>query len=134
MIISVEVKARIRKACKEIRSVMYIRCRLMGSRAVWCWLARIIRGRSQQVRTKRGAERGSVAAYKFREVQPVSDIFLSQVRLASAIVRLWRRVVGHSHLAGVIQAVGMSIMVGIKIFNIGGGLGFVGGQYRGYER
>jgi len=33
----------------------------MGSEAVWFWLARIIRGRSQQVRTKRGVERGSVA-------------------------------------------------------------------------
>lgn len=44
-------------------SVIYIRCRLMGSEEVWFWLARIIRGRSQQVRVRRGVERGSVAIY-----------------------------------------------------------------------
>ena len=51
----------IRKICREVRRVMYIRWRLIGSRAVWFWLARIMRGRSQQVRTRRGADKGSVA-------------------------------------------------------------------------
>lgn len=55
------LKARIRKICKDVSSVMYIRCRLVGSEDVWCWLARIIKGRSQQVRASRGVERGSVA-------------------------------------------------------------------------
>lgn len=40
---------------------MYIRCRLIGSVVVWFWLARIIKGRSQQVKTRRGVERRSVA-------------------------------------------------------------------------
>lgn len=40
---------------------MYIRWRLIGSEEVWFWLARIIRGRSQHVRTKRGVDRASVA-------------------------------------------------------------------------
>lgn len=61
MISSVALKARIRKICRDVRSVMYMRCRLMGSEEVWCWLAKIIRGRSQQVRASRGVERGSVA-------------------------------------------------------------------------
>ena len=50
-----------RKNCRDVSRVMYIRWRLMGSRAVWFWLARIISGKSQQVRTKRGVDRGSVA-------------------------------------------------------------------------
>ena len=54
-------KAKIRKICRDVRRVIYIRCRLIGSVAVWFWLARIIRGRSQQVSTRRGVERGSVA-------------------------------------------------------------------------
>lgn len=61
MIISVAPKARIRKICRDVKRVMYIRWRLIGSGAVWFWLARIIRGRSQQVSTRRGVERGSVA-------------------------------------------------------------------------
>ena len=50
-----------RKICRDVRRVIYIRGRLIGSRAVWFWLAKIIRGRSQQVRTSRGVDRRSVA-------------------------------------------------------------------------
>lgn len=53
--------AIIRKICKEVNRVIYIRWRLMGSGAVWFWLAKIISGRSQQVRTRRGVDKGSVA-------------------------------------------------------------------------
>jgi hypothetical protein len=42
--------------------------------------------------------------------------------------------VGHSHFAGVSQAVGTSISVGIRIFSIVGGLGFVGDRSRGFGR
>lgn len=38
-----------------------MRWRLIGSEDVWFWLARIIRGRSQQVRTRSGVDRASVA-------------------------------------------------------------------------
>lgn len=51
----------------------------------------------------------------------MSERFLSQDRLAKAIIKLWARVVGHSHLAGDSQAVGTSMRVGIKIFSIGVG-------------
>ena len=60
----------------------------MGSEEVWFWLARIIKGRSQQVRVRRGVERGSVAMYWFKKDQPVSAEILNQVKLASAIIRL----------------------------------------------
>lgn len=98
MMISVAPKAIIRKICREVRRVKYIRCRLAGSGLVWFWLARIIRGRSQQVRTRRGVERVSVARYELSDVHPVSERFFSQVRLARAIRRLCVNVVGHSHL------------------------------------
>lgn len=61
MMISVALNARIRKNCREVSRVIYIRWRLIGSWAVWFWLARIINGRSQQVRTSRGVDNGSVA-------------------------------------------------------------------------
>lgn len=41
---------------------------------------------------------------------------------------------GHNHLAGVSQAVGISIRVGMRIFNIVGGLSFLGGRSHGYGR
>lgn len=41
---------------------------------------------------------------------------------------------GHSHLLGTNQVVGISMRVGSKIFNIVGGLSFVNGQSRGYEQ
>lgn len=53
--------ARIRKAWREIRRQMNVRWREMGSVRVWFWLARIIKGRSQQARTSKGADRGSIA-------------------------------------------------------------------------
>lgn len=116
--ISVALKAKIRKICKDVKRVMYIRWRFKGSWAVWFWLARIISGKSQQVRTRSGVDRGSVAMYWLREVQPVSDRFSNQVRLASAIIRLWAKAVGHNHFEGTIQVVGTSISVGIRIFSI----------------
>jgi len=61
MMISVAPNAMIRKSWREVNSVMYIRWRFSGSGVMWFWLARIISGRSQQVRTRSGVERGSVA-------------------------------------------------------------------------
>lgn len=61
MMISVAPKAKIKNTWREVRSEIYIRCRLTGSELVWFWLARIISGRSQQVRTRSGVDRGSVA-------------------------------------------------------------------------
>lgn len=118
--------AIIRNTCRDVNRLMYVRWRLTGSSAVWLWLAKIIRGSSQQVRTRRGVERGSVAMKGVRQDQPVSDVFFSQVRLANAMIRLWERVIGHNHLAGASQAVGRSIRVGISIFSIVRGLRFEG--------
>lgn len=42
-------------------------------------------------------------------------------------------VAGQSHLEGSSQVVGTSINVGMRIFSIVGGLGFVSGQFRGCE-
>lgn len=92
----------------------------MGSEAVWFWLARIIRGNNQQVRTRRGVDKGSVAIYRLSEAQPVSDRLSSQVRLASAMIRLCARVEGHNHFGLTNQAVGTSMSVGIRIFSIVG--------------
>lgn len=54
-------------------------------------------------------------------LHPVSDIFFNQDRLAVAIKRLWRRVVGHSHFLGATHVTGISIRVGTRIFSIVGG-------------
>lgn len=131
MIISVALNAKMRKNWREVRSEMYIRWRFRGSRDMWFWLARIISGSNQQVRTSRGVERVSVAIYRLRVVQPVSERFFSQVRLNNAIVRLCIRAVGQSHLGGTSQIVGINIRVGMRIFSIVVGLGFVVGLCRG---
>ena len=70
------------------------------------------------MRTKRGVDRGSVAINGLTVDQPVSMVFFSQERLKSAIIILWARVVGQSHLEGVSQAVGTSMRVGTRIFSI----------------
>lgn len=85
---------------------------------MWFWLARIISGSSQQVRTNRGVDRGSVPIYKLEVAQPVSESHLSQLRLIRAMRRLWAVVVVHSHLGEVSQIVGNSMIVGSRIFSI----------------
>lgn len=67
---------------------MKMRWRLIGSWEVCCWLARIISGRSQQVRVNRGVEMGSVAMEQFRKDHPVSAVDFSQVRLTREMIRL----------------------------------------------
>lgn len=71
---SVAENARMRKNWREMRRVMYIRCREGGSDTVWFWLARIIRGSNQQVKTVSGADRGSRAIIWFKLVQPVVEL------------------------------------------------------------
>lgn len=110
-----------RKTCRDVRRVMYIRWRFKGSEDRWFWLARIISGRSQQVRTRRGDDKGSVAIWGVKKAHPVSAVFLNQVKLARAISRLCSRADGQSHLAGVAQIVGTSIRVGVRTINIEGG-------------
>lgn len=87
-------------------------------------------GSNQQVSTRRGVDRGSVAMQKLRVDQPVSAGWVSQERLINAISRLCTRAEGHTHFAGAIQVVGISIRVGTKTFSIVGGLGFEDGQCR----
>jgi len=45
---------------------------------MWFWLAKIIRGRSQHERIRRGVERGSVAIRGFIKDHPVSEVCISQ--------------------------------------------------------
>lgn len=53
---------------------------------------------------------------------------------AVAMIRLWANEADHTHLPGTSQSVGMSIIEGIRIFNIGGDLGSAGDLSRGFER
>jgi len=121
MKISVAPKARIRKNWREVRREMYVRCRLSGSWAMWFWLARVISGRSQQERIRRGVDKGSAAISGFMKDHPVSEEWVSQCRLTRAMIRLCVRDVGHSHLGGASQIVGNNIIVGRRIFSIVGG-------------
>ena len=56
-------------------------------------------GSSQHERTRRGEDTGSVAMYAFKDFQPVSEVWASQVRLSVEIKRLWAKTVGQSHFA-----------------------------------
>lgn len=85
------------------------------------------------MRTNKGIDRGSIPIYRLDIIQPVSDDHLIQVKLIKAIIRLWSVVVVQSHLDGVSQIVGKSIIVGIKIFSIVVNLGLVGDLCRGFE-
>lgn len=71
--------------------------------------------------TKRGVERGSRAIKLLSNHQPVSPGLLSHKRLKIAIMRLCARAEGQMCLDGASQVVGMSIIVGIRIFSIVGG-------------
>lgn len=129
--ISVAPNAMIRKVCSEARSVMYDRCRLIGSGLMWFWLAKIMSGSSQHVSTNRGVDSGSVARYELEAAHPVSDVHLNQVKLISAISRLCAVVIDHNHLGDTNQIVGNSIIVGINTFSIVIDLSFVVGRFRG---
>lgn len=96
----------------------YVRCWLGVEEAVWFWLAKIIRGKSQQDRIKRGVDKGSVPISVLRVDHPISEGHLNHNRLRKAIVRLWVSADDHNHLAGVSQIVGMSIIVGVRIISI----------------
>jgi len=87
-----------RKNWSDVSSEMYVRWRFAGSWVMWFWLARIISGSSQQESTRRGVESGSVAISGFIVDQPVSDEHINQCRLARAIIRLWPREDGQTHL------------------------------------
>jgi len=88
---------------------------------MWFWLARIINGRSQHERMRRGVDRGSVAMSGFMKDHPVSEGWVSQWMLINAIISPWAREEGHNHLGEVSQIVGKSMSVGRRIFNIVGG-------------
>lgn len=87
--ISVELNARVNKICNEINKIIKDRCRTSGSAIMWFWLAKIIRGRSQQDNTRSGVDRGSVAKYKFDVVHPASESHFIHIKLMIAITKLW---------------------------------------------
>lgn len=70
---SVAPKARMRKNWREVSREMYVRWRLIGSCAIWFWLARVIKGRSQHERMRRGVDSESVAMRGPMKDQPVSE-------------------------------------------------------------
>ena len=69
-----------------------------------------------------------------RCVHPASDEVHSQGRLNVAINRLLAVVVVQSHFLEHVHVSGISAKVGIRIFSIVGGLGFLSGQIRGSVR
>ena len=132
MITSVAPKAIIRNDCRVIISVTYRRWRCSGSEVMWLWLAIIIKGKSQHDKTRRGLESGSVPIKRLMLAQPVSQGFFSHTRLSVAISRLLVVVTCQNHFLGESQVAGMSISVGIRIFSIVVGLGFVVDLSHGY--
>lgn len=121
----------IKKDWSRTIRVIYVRWRARGSEDMWFWLARIIRGRSQHERIRRGLERESVPKYELRHIHPEAQDVLAQKRLTAAIRRLFTVAVCQIHLWFENQVAGMSIRVGTKIFNIGGDSGFGVGQCHG---
>lgn len=73
------------------------------------------------MRIRRGVERGSVAICVPRKDQPVSIELTNHLRLTSAMIKLYIRVVDQSCRMGTIQAAKASEIVGIRIFSIVGG-------------
>lgn len=69
-----------------------------------------------------------------RCVHPASREVFSQGRLSAAISRLLVVVVCQSHFFGHAHASGISAKVGMRIFSIARGSGFLGGQSRGSAR
>lgn len=100
--------------------LMYSFLRAGGSLLRWFWLAIIINGRSQVVRTSRGAD--SESEKKLSEkIRPVSVIWFSVDRLIRLINRLWMVVLIHTMLFLDSHVSGNSIAVGKMIFSIAGG-------------
>lgn len=94
----------------------------------------IINGRSQHERINRGVDNGSVAINLFIEYQPVSEVHFTHDRLNRAIMKLWVRADGQSHLCGTNQVVGINMIVGIKITNIVRYLVLIFDQCHEFER
>lgn len=55
---------------------------------MWFWLAKIIRGNNQHVKTSRGVDKLSVAMAQLIKFQPGWAVFFNQERLSKAIIRL----------------------------------------------
>lgn len=104
----------------------------LGGVSARCFrLARNIRGRSHEVRTRRGIERASMAVNRLILVQPANHVVSSQTKLVAATDRLWARATGQIHFAGVAQIVGITIAVARINFSIVTGLGSVVGRSHG---
>lgn len=73
------------------------------------------------MRISRGEDSGSTAKNWLEKSQPISVFHLNQNRLIVAMRRLWIEVVVHNHFLWESQVVGSSMIVGIRIFNIGVG-------------
>lgn len=93
-----------------------------------------MRGRSQQDKMRRGVDNGSVAIKVLAEDHPVSEDHLAHWRLSKAIKRLCISVSDHSRLFGRSQVVGISRIVGRRIFSIVKCLRLEDGLCRGYGK
>lgn len=123
------VKVIIRNSCSRISMVIYSFFRVVVSFDRWDWLAISIRGRSHVVRTSRGADSESEKNVK-EKLRLFSPSWFSRDRLIRLMRRLCTVALIQIMLCLDIHVMGSSIVVGIIIFSIVGGLSFGRNRYR----
>lgn len=116
-----------KKVWSEINIVIYSFFRVGDSLIRWDWLAMIISGSSHMVSINSGVDRES-EKYVVERFKLLSLNWLSRGRLTRVIIRLWVVVLIQIMLFFDNHVRGMSITVGIIIFSIVRGLGFVRGR------
>ena len=121
----------ISRVCSSTSIVIYIFFRPTGSLFMCCWLAMIINGSSQAVRIRRGAERES-EENSSEKLRLFSFDWFRVSRHSMLISRLWTVELIQIILFFENHVIGISIIVGIMIFSIVGGLGFVHSPFRMY--
>lgn len=119
----------IKVVCNIVKVIRKVRFRFRGSVFKWFWLARIISGSSQQERIMSGAEVLSILKYMV-----VLEIFrrrgwLNSIRLENASNIEYIIMVGNRMLELSRKADGIKKAVGIIIFSILIGLGFLCDQF-----
>lgn len=117
MIISEEVKVRIRNSCSIMSIEIYVFLRFIDSVMRWFWLAMSMSGRSQVVRIKSGADRASEKNI-VEWILNGSEWRVRRDNEIKLIKKLWRVVLVQINGDFDNHVNGRSITVGIKIFSI----------------
>jgi len=119
----------ISRVCSSTSIVMYIFFRPTGSLFMCCWLAMIISGSNQAVKIRRGAERASEENNN-EKLRLFSFDWFRVNRHSILISRLWAVELIQIILFFENHVMGISMIVGIIIFSIVKGLGFVHSPFR----